>query len=148
MDIGKLHNNYINMKVLDSNFKFKSKNVVYKNSDVESTLNELKQKTEEGLIFSTTETRIGTWIDNKPLYMRVYNAYNTNSINLSSIHPDYIEILSTNLRLSGYKRNPYYTSPTDYFRTLIDGNNILLCETSASSIQSWTTTILYTKTTD
>lgn len=101
-------------------------------------------------VYSTTEIRVGTWVDGKPLYRKVYSSSNTNSISLSDLDFDYINIVSSMLTISGYKRNPYYTGSTDYFRTLIDTSGQLIIETSGSAqdISNWTTILEYTKTTD
>lgn len=98
--------------------------------------------------YSTEEKVVGTWIDGKPLYRKVYSTTSKANIDLSNLNCDYIEIVRTRLKVSGYTRNPYYTSSSDYFRTLIDSNENLMIEASASSINNWTTVIEYTKTTD
>lgn len=100
--------------------------------------------------YSTTETRIGTWIDGKPLYRRVYSQSGVSTISLNDLSYDYINIVSSMLTISGYRRNPYYTSNSDYFRVLISGSKQLLAETSGSAqdISNWSTVIEYTKTTD
>ena len=82
------------------------------------------------------------------MYRKVYSQSNKDSIDLSGLNYDYIEIVTTRMNNSGYIRFPYYTNSSDYFRTLINSSKIMSIETSASSIINWTTTIQYTKTTD
>ena len=140
------------MKVLDSNFKFKSKNVVYKNSDVESTLNELKQKTEEGLIFSTTETRIGTWIDGKPLYRKVIESYITISPGANVIPHNVVNLFEcTDLKYRFiYGNQSFYHWNNDVRDVYVDDTNIVIKSgnVSAAGFTKTVCTIEYTKTTD
>lgn len=107
-----------------------------------------KTKLSDILTYSTDEKVVGTWIDGKPLYRKVYSTTSKANIDLSNLNYDYIEIIRTRLKVSGYTRNPYYTSSSDYFRTLIDAQKKLTIEASASSISNWTTVLEYTKTTD
>lgn len=88
------------------------------------------------------------WIDNKPIYRKVYSVSSKSDIDLSTLNYDYINIVSTRMVVSGYVRNPYYTSSTDYFRTLISNTKKLIIETNQSTISNWTTILEYTKTTD
>ena len=102
-------------------------------------------------IYSTEEVKTGEyWIDGKPLYRKVYSQSNIATINLTDLNYDYIHIVNSTLTVSNYRRNPYYTSSTDYFRVLINSAKTLMAESSAesSSINNWTTILEYTKTTD
>ena len=100
--------------------------------------------------YSTEEKVIGIWIDGKPVYRKVYSQSNIANINLTDLNYDYIHIVNSTLTVSDYRRNPYYTSSTDYFRVLINNGKKLIAESSAvsSSISNWTTILEYTKTTD
>ena len=59
-----------------------------------------------------------------------------------------IDIASTMLEASNYRRNPYYSGSSDYFRVLINPAKKLIIESNLSSFTRWTTTLEYTKTTD
>lgn len=102
--------------------------------------------------YSTTEKRIGSWIDGKPLYRKVLSQNNKTEIDINSLDYDYINIVSTIITIASspkdYVRNPYFTSSADYFRTLIVPSGALKIETSHSTIKNWTTVIEYTKVND
>lgn len=100
-------------------------------------------------IYSTNEIKTHkVWIDNKPIYRKVYSVSSKSNIDLSTLDYDYINIVSTIMVVSGYVRNPYYSTNSDYFRTLITNAKKLVIETNVSSISNWTTILEYTKTTD
>ena len=105
--------------------------------------------------YSETETVVGTWIDGKPLYRKVYSQNSKDNIDLSSLNYDFINIVSTQMVLKGalvdphdYIRDPYYSTSNDYFRVLIDANQYLKIETNASTIDNWLTILEYTKVSD
>lgn len=106
--------------------------------------------------YSTSEKKIGKWIDGKPLYRKVISQSNKNDVSLSSLNYNYLAVVYSIITIKDsvpssvhpYIRIPYYTSGTDYFRVLLVPEGKLRIETSASSILNWTTVIEYTKTTD
>ena len=113
--------------------------------------------------FSTTEQRIGTWIDGKPLYRKVIqittglsNFSNPYDIDISSLNADWLEIENFQFEYdyNDYRysfQNSGYTSNTDFIRIFKRGNAIRV---SCGSIQVNSTNkkltfiLKYTKTTD
>lgn len=108
---------------------------------------------DEGEIYSTSETKIGTWIDGKKLYRRVitisdYSANSDTSYDISSFNYGTITSINVTSKSStGYVRiAPFYYKDTDYALIWIF-NNILHYKSSfANSIVY--ITLEYTKTTD
>ncbi len=106
--------------------------------------------------YSTNETIIGTWIDGKPLYRKVYSitspsSTNTNYANLSSLN------IETTVHLYGYYKNstsgtfgiPFYDSDSNYSVIFINNSNQLRGRFgNASEITDVKVVIEYTKTTD
>lgn len=121
-------------------------------SNLVGAINEIDGDLSNLETYSTSEKKIGTWIDGKPLYRKVISQSSKNDVNLSGLNYNYLAIVYTIITIAStphpYIRNPYYTSGTDYFRTLLTPVGNLIIETSHSSITNWTTVIEYTKTTD
>ena len=106
-------------------------------------------------VYSTTETRIGTWIDGKPLYRKVFTisspqSSNTNYEDLSSLNTNKI------IRLYGYYETPngkfdipFYDSDSNYSVMFVSSGRLLRGRFgSASSITEAKVVLEYTKTTD
>lgn len=96
-------------------------------------------------VYSTTEKRVGTWIDGKPLYRKTYTQSNSNAINLTTLSVDKLFIVGeTNAKTSAgtvvplpYPNiNLYYTAPN------------LTFEIYGFTLVEVIITIEYTKTTD
>ena len=105
--------------------------------------------------YSTTETRIGTWINGKPLYRKVFTisspqSSNTNYEDLSSLNTNKI------IRLYGYYETPngkfdipFYDSDNNYSVMFVSSGRLLRGRFgSASSITEAKVVLEYTKTTD
>lgn len=105
--------------------------------------------------YSTTETVIGTWIDGKPLYRKVYSitspsSANANYADLSSLN------IETTVHLYGYYKKPtgtfgipFYDSDNNYSVIFINNSNQLRGRFGNSSeITNAKVVIEYTKTTD
>lgn len=111
-------------------------------------------------IYSTSEIRIGTWIDGKPLYQKSFKlnvnvtSSDTNIINLSTETPNYehlwideshsfMEVSNQSLPLN------WYSSASDYIRTSVSyqTNYVRTKGTTLSNVVYYVT-LLYTKTTD
>lgn len=130
-------------------------------NEIKSAHNDADSKLTNLITYSTTEQRIGTWIDNKPIYRIVLNEINITSTSHSfdvsnldideviKIMPKYKEISSGNDYNEDFDN--YYASSTDYrrtfYRTLNDGVNKTL-EYRGKATGSVIYTIEYTKTTD
>lgn len=102
-------------------------------------------------IYSTEEVQIGWFIKDgikKPYYRKRFDVTSKVDVDLSSLNYDFIDIASTMLEASNYRRNPYYSGSSDYFRVLINPAKKLIIESNLSSFTRWTTTLEYTKTTD
>ena len=103
--------------------------------------------------YSETETKIGTWIDGKPLYRKVVTGdIATTSKTLASIASmDKLISLTGMLNVpSGYKTNiPEYTNSTNFCALVLDTQNRPLI-TIPSNFANSTFVIIeeYTKTTD
>lgn len=136
----------------------KMENGIYDNSiNIENINNNLDTIT----TYSTTEKRIGTWYNNKPIYRIVLNEINITSTSHSfdvsnldideiiKIMPKYKEISSGNDYNEDFDN--YYVNSTDYrrtfYRTLNDGANKTL-EYRGKATGSVIYIIEYTKTTD
>lgn len=124
-------------------------------------------------VYSTEETRIGTWIDGKPLYRKTYQAkLGTSAISTTPTIPFGNEIVVHNaiaqVKLDSYDggRNainatailPYLSSSTDWASALYFCDNsahghargiyVLYSSIHLSATSPLTVTIEYTKTTD
>jgi len=104
--------------------------------------------------YSTDEHVIGTWIDGKPLYEKVFvKSYIEGDVNISSCHVDaLINCFGTMLKPSTNQLAfPYYLSSSDYAYIYYDKEyETLHYEVSSGSNQQSTYRIIiqYTKTTD
>lgn len=108
--------------------------------------------------YSTTEQVVGTWIDGKPLYRKVFSADTTAGGTLSV--PIGTNDIDTVVKADVYKTQvgtttdtvgSFYTSSTDYFRYWVrkTQHGVYQVELrSASNAYSYTMVIEYTKTTD
>ena len=112
--------------------------------------------------YSTTEQRIGTWIDGKPIYRKVISVggltLNTYDVDISSLNANMVflnkSVLVNNTSTVLYQFPIYYTSTNDYFKAFRrkEGNNdvvrINIGSTHAVSTNMIRLIIEYTKTTD
>lgn len=132
------------------------KNVVNNNDDEMITINNKVTKLTNATTYSTDETVIGKWINNKPLYRKVLtgtlptgsgeNTFNFSGINIINF---YGEIKAT----SGatFLINTYYTPITAYsISSWIDnsGNLKIECGSNYNTSSQYEIVIEYTKTID
>ena len=113
-------------------------------------------------VYSTTETKIGTWKDGKPLYRKVIEkqiAANTNSTeNLSTygITNQNVVIIDvgssyakyTNDVGGGYAPIVYNVSSSDRATVYVNGLGQLSIQNQNTNQRTYVITLLYTKTTD
>ena len=121
-----------------------------KTEDISSIVNAINE-IEKRNYYSTEEIQIGWFIKDgikKPYYRKRFDVTSKVDVDLSSLNYDFIDIVSTMLEVSNYRRNPYYSSSSDYFRVLINPAKKLIIESNVPSFTRWTTTLEYTKTTD
>lgn len=130
-----------------------------------------KTKLDNGEVYSTTETRIGTWIDGKPLYRKVVTKTFSDTIGPSSFPGITYEIIdhgisnirtfvkctcilnningnSYKLPVMGYDANlnrPQFTSVHNFNSTTI---GLRICNDTWSTNNTFYFECLYTKTTD
>lgn len=154
-------------KVTDSDMnEIKSSvNTLYDNQgDLSSlqttTKTDLVSAINETITYSTTEQRIGTWINGKPLYRKVIkytgNISDGMDINYDISNVDYMDIKSavydaTNQSNVRFQFKPYYLSTTDYFFIYFRDNKLRLRIGSISIPYTLNQLIIeleYTKTTD
>lgn len=109
--------------------------------------------------YTTTEKRVGTWINGKPLYRKVVDTLTgtggNNTFNLTTVlganidrcfHLDAVIWNSTSTGLIP----PYHTSTQDYFRAFVGGSNVLTLSLGSAytSTVQFRCVFYYTKTTD
>ena len=109
--------------------------------------------------YTTTEKRVGTWINGKPLYRKVVDTLTgtggNNTFNLATMldanidrcfHLDAVIWSSTSTGLIP----PYHTSTQDYFRAFVGGSNVLTLSLGSAytSTVQFRCVFYYTKTTD
>lgn len=111
-------------------------------------------------VYSTTEQRVGTWIDGKPLYRLVIedNTDNTSySIDISSHNVEFVtDIRGVAKDPSSYTEMPIcsYVTSSAYFSVIVtsvnSGQNIALGIRTVAGYSNYTKYIIveYTKTTD
>ena len=107
--------------------------------------------------YSTTEKRIGTWKDGKPLY-RITLEYSvstgSSSYDISSLNIDNIAKQTHQIKRYGSGtsdiENPFYGSSTDYFRSFVRENTDTIETRLQGSYPTYTqiTILEYTKITD
>ena len=116
---------------------------------------------DKGEVYSTEEVRIGTWIDGKPLYRKVFagtkESEKNKTINISDLNVDYIRYygnITTNIGQSdGEYEFPlnYYETSSAYIRTNFHRkySNITIVSTNGTYFNgNFKLVIEYTKTTD
>ena len=112
----------------------------------------INDNTHDDTIYSTNETPIGTWVNGKPLYRKVFTTISVNG-NSNSTTAHGISNLDT---IARYTAHSYYNG---VFRpvTYSAGNTYTLCEIDKTNIYVYNTTanpytitviVEYTKTTD
>lgn len=104
-------------------------------------------------VYSTTEKRIGTWIDGSPLYQRTYSATSPSAVNTSAD----IVTLDSNMsvkEISGILDSPtvlmlnHYVSTTDFatiWKTSVTGNIRMSVGSTSYTSKPVYVTIKYTK---
>ena len=107
--------------------------------------------------YSLYETRIGTWIDGKPLYRKVFeiniNSSNTSiETNISSINLDTLVNIYGSSKYGNYKRNifnnyAYSGSLSEWSGAYINGNTLVFRNYNLDLEKAYIT-LEYTKTTD
>lgn len=101
--------------------------------------------------YNTTETKIGTWIDGKPIYRKVIFINKTNSTNIGNLNFDFITIknfaLSSGMFIFSNNR---YNSDNDLVEVFLNKNQKTIEINTGSAWTNYTAyvTLEYTKTTD
>ena len=115
---------------------------------------------EEATTYSSNEIKIGTWIDGKPLYRKVFSGSNLGTINVSSLHIDTGFIDTAHSHIHWYYRyTPIQTtsiSNTDTYQYMAgaylsgDKKSIIIegGPFVTTNMGGYILTIEYTKTTD
>ena len=106
--------------------------------------------------YSTTEQVIGTWIDGKPLYKKIYEFTNLPSGNVSNSYPLGLTNIDTKMYQVYIKRNPsnpdlegmYYTGSSDYVRAFVRGSSTLELRSNTQASYDLILILEYIKTTD
>ena len=112
--------------------------------------------------YSTTETRIGTWIDGKPIYRKTFSGNTTAGNTLSLASGITASTIDTVVRVYGMRTavgstttdsiEMYDTNTSDYFKYWVRENNTSHAYTveirSTSASYRYRVTVEYTKTTD
>lgn len=106
-------------------------------------------------VYSTSETRVGTWIDGKPLYRKVISGTTTgetnNILNIITGYDEVIKYNGTFKTPSGYITElPEYTNSTNYIYFVLNtANNVGILTIPSGFIGGiYKIIIEYTKTTD
>lgn len=124
--------------------------LMYKEVDLISTES-------SGEIYSTEETRIGTWIDGKPLYRKVYQVAGptTTSGSISAFPvPGNVVNLSGFVKVNAGNSILYFPTTTNgpgiYYAAWVSSGNVCIYTTGSSWATGAPCTIIleYTKTTD
>lgn len=102
--------------------------------------------------YSTEEQEIGTWIDGKKLYRKVYvmkNFTTTSTVDISDLNYDYIHFSSRIKMTDGVWRETFYF-PSNYFIDGLDNVKKCISYTFTSNYNGGTAycVVEYTKTTD
>lgn len=106
----------------------------------------------DNTIYSTSEMVVGTWVNGKPLYRKVFNTISVSANNSSSTahgisNLDAVARYTAHSYLNGVIRPVTYTNGSKYVLCEIDKNNINIYNTTDNP---YTITVImeYTKTTD
>lgn len=129
------------------------------NMNLSSTYNtnlqqEINDSFKENNIYSTTETVVGTWVNNKPIYRKVVarniTATNGTNISLSSLNIDeLLKIKSINKKVStNFTFYDNFFDSSEEKITLHYKNDIIEFWTATGTNYTSTVWIEYTKTTD
>lgn len=118
--------------------------------NVETAINESKID-----IYSTTEQRVGTWIDGKPVYSKTFEVSLSNDSNITQAHnisnvsKIWIDENKTFIwgGSEGLTGNWYYSS-SDWARTWVNPTSIRFRSPSSIGGRTLYITLNYTKTTD
>lgn len=117
------------------------------------------QEVDDPNVYSTTETKVGTWIDGKPIYRRVLDELTTNSTAFTEQIYNISSGIRDLIRFDGFIKpdnygtkvslNYYYNSST-YGCTYFDNidNNLRLRILSNYTSKPFVVVLEYTKTTD
>lgn len=97
--------------------------------------------------YSTEETKVGTWVDGKPMYEKTFIS-TTKTIDLSGLNYDTLLITYFGMYVSNYIMTPYYTNSSDYLKILVTDQKQLSMITSHTSFTKAIMIIRYTKITD
>lgn len=130
--------------------------------EVSTNLEQLKTDVTNSNVYSTEETKVGTWIDGKPIYRKtiVIEAIASGgqtSIDVSSLNIDtfFINYSKTSYVLTNsFNVSALYSTVENYAQivdTILSGNKIFIrCKTGTGQIgiRCGSLTIEYTKTTD
>ena len=103
-----------------------------------------------GDVYSTTETRIGTWIDGKPIYRRIFTGTKTGSrpvisnqvLNVDTVIKQYGQLTNNNWKYV------LTTSSNGVGYKIEDSTFYIYSEDSTNTTWSYVTIYEYTKTTD
>ena len=108
--------------------------------------------------YSTTETRVGTWTDGKPIYRKVISFASSNNMNFSIAHnltnADKFWLNGSASFIFGGTSTEslpvnYYNNANDFCRTWLNANNIrVLSPSSFGTNRTFYVVVEYTKTTD
>ena len=101
--------------------------------------------------YSTEETKIGTWIDGKPLYRKTFNITSELSPDLNMPHNisniDYCKCYGT-LITGNISAEQFYANSTDYFRCFREGYFVKIRYGTSNGPTTIIINLEYTKTTD
>lgn len=113
------------------------------------------------LVYSTTETIIGTWIDGRPIYQKTFEfEINTTDYRkylkdcgITNVQNVWIDESASFFRYTQYTENGVqgvntYLSSSDWRACYIDADQRLTLRNSINSSVYWTVTLRYTKKTD
>ncbi len=124
-------------------------------TEINENLDKIEEKQRNISNYSMEEQKIGTWIDGKPLYRKVFKLEVLNvsiSTNVTSLSIDTLTSLKSFYNYVDanliYKRPPYFSSSNDYFAIFYRQNII---ETRLGCVKSDGNILIileYTKTTD
>lgn len=106
-------------------------------------------------VYSTEETRIGTWIDGKPLYRKVFLTSIPDKSGLSNLATlenisDVVELIGIITTKTGYTIQISYCQGDQYASLMLTDKNFLTINCNIVSLLGQPLTVIfeYTKTTD